>query len=159
MNQGTNPHNLRFELTYMNNSDSWTRNIMLDLGDAPHVTGVSPASIKYETDAALAPPPLHTHCLPAAKALFPARTLSGVCLCVCRVVNKADPVLPKVNDFNCVEQEAFVNPLWAHWNFSKAEWAAEQMDVHSVFTTDVKLDRQTFQARRNPLLYIMHLAG
>jgi hypothetical protein len=61
MNQGTNPHNLRFELTYMNNSDSWTRNIMLDLGDAPHVTGVSPASIKYETDAALAPPPPSTH--------------------------------------------------------------------------------------------------
>lgn len=131
MNLGTNPHNLRFELTMMNNSDQWSRNIMLDLGGAPHVTGVSPANIRY--------------------------------------VNKAEPVLPKVNDYNCVEQEPWVNPQQdahgygnpgggASWNFSKAEWLAEGMDVHSVFTSDVKLDRQTFQlAADSPCLKIPQL--
>ena len=107
MNLGTSPHNLRFELTMMNNSDSWTKNIMLDLGGAPHVTGVSPADVKY--------------------------------------VNKADPILPKINDYNCVEQDTFVNPRWAGWNFTRKEWATNGMDVHSVFTDNVMLDRQTFQ--------------
>lgn len=127
INQATNPHNMRWELTMMNNSDSWTRNIMLDLGGAPHVTGVSPANTRY--------------------------------------VNKRDPILPKVNDYNCIEQP-WVNPRQsahgygnpgggADWNFSKAEWAAEGMDKHSVFTSDVKLDRQTFQlAADSPCLKI-----
>ena len=101
----------------MNNSDSWTRNIMLDLNNAPHVSGVSPANIKY--------------------------------------VNKADPILPKVNDYNCVQQEPFVNPKWPSWNYSRAEWASQNMDVHSVFTSDVKLDRQTFKlAADSPCLTI-----
>ena len=111
MNEAVEPHNLRFELTMMNNSDSWARNIMLDLGGMPHVTGVSPANT--------------------------------------RIVNKQSPVLPSTNDHNCVEGE-WTNPTihGAHdrpWNYTQAEWASHGMDQNSVFSSNIKLDRQTFQ--------------
>eukprot|EP01048_Picozoa_sp_COSAG05_P019930 COSAG05_NODE_3256_length_2200_cov_1.449310_2_plen_153_part_00 len=74
MNEATAPHNFRFELTMFNNSDEWKFNIMLDSGQQPHITAVSPANIRY--------------------------------------VNEQAPLLPKVNDFNCIENE-FISPTFS----------------------------------------------
>ena len=163
MNQAVDPHNFRFELTMMNNTDEWKWNIMLDSGKQPHMTAVSPANIRY--------------------------------------VDEAQPILPKVNDLNCIENEFIAPTVSAHgygnpgggasWSYNQSAWHALGMDANSVrphahsssawatpaclhctarialiclliapaiiqvFAPDIKLDRQTFQlASDSPCLKI-----
>jgi len=123
INIDTAPHNFRVELTYMNNSDEWSHNIILDLSGQPHVSAVSPAATN--------------------------------------VVDKSQPVLPKMIDYNCIEG-GFVNPQFdasgygkpgGTWDYTQQEWANLGMDAHSYFGSNIGLDRQTFRlAEDSPCL-------
>ena len=122
MNAAGGDHNLRFELTMMNNSDVWRNNIITDLGGAPHVTGVSPANIKYvnEQDGTLILPSTNDfNCIETDHFTNPVLTAHGY-------GNEPGP--------------------GAVFNLSHQEWVSRfKMDAHSVFAADIKLDRQTFQ--------------